>query len=183
MAGVVQVFTDDVVCFFGPGWFPVTVAVFVTQTPAAAGAVPVTTMTKLLPSARAPSVHCTALPVATQPGVTVLTLVIPAGSVSFTTKPELLPGPLFVTVICQVMTPPWGTVFGPVFEMVSLGGFDLDATPFGAAPAEADTATAPAAATQAVRSTSERRRPGDTPPGDEPGDLNTVFLRSESDAP
>src|SRR5580700_2020061 len=118
---VVQVLTLEVL-FLGLGSVSLaeTVAVLVTHAPAFCGAVPVTVMVKVSPLSSSPSAHCTVagLPTMLQPGVDVVKLVIPAGAASSTTKPELLPGPLLVTVMVQVMVPSGATVAGPVLTML-----------------------------------------------------------------
>ena len=95
---------------------PVTVASFVRHC-AVAGAVAVTVIVKVAPLASAPSAHMTSLPLTEQPGVDVCTFVNALGTVSWTEKPELLPGPWFVTVSVQVTAPPVMTVAGPVFTI------------------------------------------------------------------
>ena len=95
---------------------PVTVASFVRHC-ALAGAVAVTVIVNVAPLASAPSAHMTSLPLTEQPGVVVFTFVNALGTVSWTEKPELLPGPWFVTVSVHVTAPPVMTVAGPVLTI------------------------------------------------------------------
>ena len=86
-------------------------------------------MVKLAPLASAPSEHWTVLPVIRQPPVGDATLVTPAGMTSFTAKPELLPGPLLVTVRVQVMVAAGATRAGAVLVMPRSTGWATQAAP------------------------------------------------------
>jgi hypothetical protein len=118
---------------------PVTVVVFVTHVKSVEGAVPVSVATNVSPLSRTPSAQERSFPVTVQPGVVVATLVTPAGTESVTKKPELFPGPKFVTVCVHVIAPPGETAAGPVFVIPR----STLAVPVHAAPSLLELATGP----------------------------------------
>ncbi len=126
----VQVLTLEVLfAGFGSCSLPVTVAVLVTHVLPAAGAFPVTVKVSVTPTFSSPSSQVTAPPATLHPAEVLATPVTPAGTASFTTKPELIPAPWLVTFSVQVILPEAATVAGPVFTIPRSTGVGTQAAP------------------------------------------------------
>src|SRR5690606_22830702 len=80
-------------------------------------------------TSRRPLVQVTVLPATLQPGVGDATFVSGAGTVSVTTKPLALPGPLFVTVSVNVAVDPGISGAGPDFASARSVGKPGEAAP------------------------------------------------------